>query len=146
MNLETAVMEQLKTAMKNKDEAALRGLRAIKAAIIVAKTSTGAGGALKEEEEIKLLQKLVKQRKDSLDIFTKQNRPELAQKEAEEIGIIEQFLPKQLTAEELHPLIAKMIAETGIREPGKIMGMANKELTGRADGKTIAAVVKEILN
>jgi uncharacterized protein YqeY len=146
MNLETEVMEQIKTAMKNKDEAALRGLRAIKAAIIVAKTSTGAGGILEEADGLKLLQKLVKQRKDSLDIFTKQNRPELAQKEMEEIGIIEKFLPKQLTAEELHPLITKMIEESGTREPGKIMGMANKALAGKADGKTIAAVVKEILN
>ena len=131
-----------------KNEAALRSLRAIKAAILLAKTSEGAGGELKEEDEIKLLQKLVKQRKDSLEIFEKQNRPELAQKEKEEIEIIEKFLPKQLSAEELKEALSKIIAETGASSPadlGKVMGIASKQFAGKADGKTISALVKELL-
>src|ERR1700761_116147 len=101
MGLEQKVMAELKTAMLAKDEGALRGLRAIKAAIILAKTAEGAGGELKEEDETKLLQKLVKQRKDSLEIFQQQQRADLAKKEEEEIAVIEQFLPKQLSPEEL---------------------------------------------
>ena len=99
-------MPELKTAMLAKDEKTVRSLRAIKAAIIVAKTAEGAGGELKEEDEVRLLQKLVKQRKDSLEIFTTQNRPELAKKEEEEIEVIEKFLPKQLSADELREEIA----------------------------------------
>ncbi len=111
MALEQLITADLKTAMLAKDEKALRSLRAIKAAILLAKTSEGAGGELKEEDEIKLLQKLVKQRRDSLEIFQQQNRADLAQKEQEEIEIIEKFLPKQLDAEELRSLVAKIIAE-----------------------------------
>jgi len=131
-----------------KDEAALRGLRAIKAAIILAKTSEGAGGELKEEDEAKLLQKLVKQRKDSLAIYQQQNRPDLAKKEEEEIGIIERFLPKQLDEQALKAVLARIIAETGASSPadiGKVMGVATKQLAGQADGKTISAVAKELL-
>ena len=134
--------------MLAKNEAGLRGLRAIKAAIIVAKTSEGAGGVLKEEDETKLLQKLVKQRKDSLEIYQQQQRADLAQKEQEEIAIIEQFLPKQLSAEELKTALSKIIAETGASSPadmGKVMGAATKKLAGRADGKSISALVKELL-
>lgn len=148
MALEQKIMAELKAAMLAKDEAALRSLRAIKAAILLAKTSEGAGGELKEEDEIKLLQKLVKQRKDSLEIFEKQNRPELAQKEKEEIEIIEKFLPKQLSAEELKEALSKIIAETGASSPadlGKVMGIASKQFAGKADGKTISALVKELL-
>lgn len=148
MTLEQKIMAELKAAMLAKDEAALRSLRAIKAAILLAKTSEGAGGELKEEDEIKLLQKLVKQRKDSLEIFEQQNRPELAQKEKEEIDIIEKFLPKQLSAEELKEALSKIIAETGASSPadlGKVMGIASKQFAGRADGKTISALVKELL-
>src|SRR6201991_2924355 len=101
MSLEQKVMTDLKTAMLAKDEKALRSLRAIKAAILLAKTSEGATGDLKEDDEIKLLQKLVKSRKDSLEIYEKQNRPDLAQKEKEEIEVIEKFMPKQLSADEL---------------------------------------------
>jgi uncharacterized protein len=122
---------------------------AIKAAIIIAKTAEGAGGELKEEDEIKLLQKLVKQRKDSLDIFTQQNRPDLAMKEQEEIEVIEKFLPKQLSQDELKEEISKIIAESGASsaaEMGKVIGLANKKLAGRADGKTISGVVKELLS
>ena len=148
MSLENKVMAEMKDAMKAKDEAGLRGLRAIKAAIIIAKTAEGAGGELKEEDETKMLQKLVKQRKDSLDIFTKQNRPDLAKKEEEEIAVIERFLPKQMSAEELRAAVADIISETGATSPadmGKIMGLASKKLGGQADGKTISAVVKELL-
>jgi uncharacterized protein YqeY len=148
MNLEQKIMADLKTAMLAKDEKALRSLRAIKAAILLAKTSEGAGGDLKEEDEIKLLQKLVKQRRDSLEIFTQQNRTDLAQKEQEEIEIIEKFLPKQLSGEELKAIIANIIAETGASSPadmGKVMGAATKQLAGKADGKAISALVKELL-
>lgn len=148
MALEEKIMAQMKDAMKSKDEKSLRALRAIKAAILLAKTSEGASGALKEEDEVKLLQKLVKQRKDSLEIFQQQNREDLAQKEQEEITVIEQFLPKQLGADELKSIIAKIIADTGASSPadmGKVMGVASKQLAGQADGKTISAVVKELL-
>ena len=149
MNLEQKIMTELKAAMLAKNEAALRSLRAVKAAILLAKTSEGASGELKEEDEIKLLQKLVKQRKDSLEIFQQQNRADLAQKEQEEIAVIEKFLPAQLTAEEIKAELAKIIAATGASSPadmGKVMGVATKELAGKADGKTISALVKELLN
>ena len=148
MNLEQKIMNDLKTAMLAKDEKGLRSLRAIKAAILLAKTSEGASGELKEEDEIKILQKLVKQRKDSLEIFQQQNRTDLAQKEKEEIEIIEKFLPQQLSAEELKNLVAAVISETGASSPadmGKVMGVATKKLAGKADGKTISAMVKELL-
>src|SRR6476620_10018099 len=117
MGLEQNVMEEMKDAMKSKNEAALRGLRAIKAAIILAKTSEGAGGELKEEDETKLLQKLVKQRRDSLEIFKKQNREDLAQKEQEEITVIEKFLPKQMTEEELNTEVSAIILQVGATSP-----------------------------
>jgi uncharacterized protein YqeY len=148
MGLEQSVMTDLKAAMLAKDEAALRGLRAIKAAIIIAKTSEGAGGELKEEDETKLLQKLVKQRKDSLAIYQEQKRPDLAKKEEEEIRVIEKFLPKQLDEQALKAALSKIIAETGASSPadiGKVMGVATKQLAGQADGKTISAVAKELL-
>ena len=149
MSLEQKVMTDLKTAMLSKDEKSLRGLRAIKAAILLARTSEGAGGELKDDDEIKLLQKLVKQRKDSLEIFQQQNRSDLAQKEQEEIEVIEKFLPKQLSAEELQLEIKKIIAETGATssaDMGKVMGAATKRLSGKADGKTISAAVRELLS
>jgi uncharacterized protein len=149
MSLEQKIMGELKTAMLAKDEKALRSLRAIKAAILLAKTSEGGSGDLKEDDEIKLLQKLVKQRKDSLEIFTQQNRTDLAQKEQEEIEIIEKFLPKQLSADEIKAELAIIIGEVGAASPadmGKVMGAATKKLAGKADGKTISAMVKEMLN
>lgn len=148
MGLEQSIMAEMKEAMKSKNEAALRGLRAIKAAIILAKTAEGANGELQEADELKLLQKLVKQRKDSLEIFEKQNRPDLAEKEKEEIAIIEKFLPQQMSEEELKTAIAAIIAETGASsaaDMGKVMGAANKQLAGKADGKTISGVVKQLL-
>ena len=149
MNLEQNVMAEMKDAMKSKNEAALRGLRAIKAAIIIAKTSEGAGGELKEEDETKLLQKLVKQRRDSLEIFKKQNREDLAQKEQEEISIIERFLPKQMTAEELKSPLSEIISQLGASSPadmGKVMAAATKQFSGKADGKVISAAVRELLS
>ena len=148
MSLEQKIMGDLKTAMLAKDEKALRSLRAIKAAILLAKTSEGAGGELKEDDEIKLLQKLVKQRKDSLEIYQQQSRIDLAQKEQEEIEIIEKFLPKQLSVDELRSEVAAIISEVGATTPadmGKVMGAATKKLAGKADGKTISALVKELL-
>ena len=117
MSLETQIMEQLKEAMKAKNEAKLRSLRAIKAAIILAKTSEGANGEISADDEMKLLQKLVKQRKDSLDIYNQQGRADLAVKEQEEIDVINLFLPKQMTEEELKSAIAAILAETGASSP-----------------------------
>lgn len=148
MSLETEVMNQMKDAMKAKDEALLRGLRAIKAEIIKAKTEPGANGQVTEEGELKLLQKLVKQRKDSLEIYQQQQRADLATKEQEEITVIEKFLPKQLTPEELNNEVSALIASTGATGPqdmGKVMGLASKQLAGKADGKAIAAAVKQLL-
>jgi len=149
MSLEQKVMTDLKTAMLAKDEKSLRSLRAIKSAIINAKTAEGFSGEIKEDDEIKLLQKLVKQRKESLEIYEKQNREDLAEKESEEISVIEKFLPKQLDEAELRTIIQKIIDETGASSPadmGKVMGAANKQLAGKAEGKTIAGIVKDILN
>jgi uncharacterized protein YqeY len=149
MSLEKQINDQLKTAMLAKDEKALRALRAIKAAILLAKTSEGSGGEIKPEDEIKMLQKLVKQRKDSEEIFRQQNRPELAQKEAEEIEVIEKFLPKQMDAEELKAALLMIIREAGATSPadmGRVMGLATKQLAGKADGKAISTTVKELLS
>jgi uncharacterized protein YqeY len=149
MSLEQKIMTDLKAAMLSKDEAALRSLRAIKAAILLAKTSEGGTGELKEEDEIKLLQKLVKQRRDSLEIFRQQNREDLAKKEEEEIAVIEKFLQKQLSPEEVRAEVASIIASVGAKGPadmGKVMGPATKQLAGKADGKTISTIVKELLS
>lgn len=148
MTLEQKVMTELKAAMLAKNEVALRSLRAIKTAILNTKTAEGFSGEIKEAEEIKLLQKLVKQRKDSLEIYETQNRPELAAKEREEIEVIEKFLPAQMGEEELKQIISKIISDTGASSPadmGKVMGAANKQLAGKADGKTIATIVKSLL-
>ena len=148
MSLEQKVMTDLVIAMKAKDDAGLRSLRAIKAEIIKAKTEPGANGNISEEGELKLLQKLVKQRRDSLEIFNQQNRVDLAQKEQEEIAVIEKFLPKQLSDAEIKNAVEKIIIEVGASSPadmGKVMGVASKQLAGKADGKIISAIVKEIL-
>ncbi|MEL6864292.1 MAG: GatB/YqeY domain-containing protein [Bacteroidota bacterium] len=148
MTLEERVNQDIKTAMKAKDQAGLRGLRAIKSAILLAKTD-GSGLALNEEREIKMLQKLVKQRKDSLDIYTQQSREDLATKEKEEIAVIEKYLPAQIGADELAAIIKGIIEQTGassMRDMGKVMGMASKQLAGQADGKTISGVVKQLLS
>ena len=148
MALEEKVMEELKNAMRAKDEAALRTLRAIKAAIIIEKTAEGATGTIDEATELKMLQKLAKQRRDSLDIFEKQNRPDLAAKEKEELSIIEKFLPQQMTTEELHTALKAIIEQVGAKSPadmGKVMGVASKQLAGKTDGKAISEAVKQLL-
>lgn len=148
MSLEVKIMAEMKEAMKSKNEAVLRALRAIKAEIIKAKTEPGANGEIDEATEQKFLQKMMKQRKDSLDIFEKQGREDLAEKEREEMAVIEKFLPKQLTEEEIKAAVKTIIAETGAStaaDMGKVMGVASKQLAGKADGKTISAIVKEML-
>jgi hypothetical protein len=149
MSLEVEVMSLMKDAMKNKDEALLRGLRAIKAEIIKAKTEPGANGAITEDGEMKLLQKLVKQRKDSLTIFQEQNRADLAEKEASEIAVIEKFLPVQMTEDEVKSAVEAIVKELGAAGPqdlGKVMGVASKQLQGMADGKVISETVKKLLS
>jgi len=148
MSLETRVMDELKNAMRAKDEAALRTLRAIKAAIIIEKTAEGASGEINEATETKMLQKLAKQRRDSLDIYVKQNREDLASKEREELAIIEKFLPQQMSADELKAEVGAIIAQVGAKTPadmGKVMGVASKQLAGKADGKAISETVKQLL-
>lgn len=147
MSLEQAVMIRMKEAMKAKDEPTLRGLRAIKAALLLLKTSGEA--TVTADAEIKMLQKLVKQRKDSLAIYQQQQRADLAQKEAEEIAVIEQFLPQPLSQDELRTALLTIIAETGASSPadlGKVMGVASKQLSGRADGKTINELARTLLS
>jgi uncharacterized protein YqeY len=148
MSLEINIMTELKAAMIAKNEAALRGLRAIKAALLLAKTAEGKVGEITEDDEMKILQKLAKQRKDSLEIFVAQNREDLAQKERDELEVIEKFLPKQMTEEELRDAIQQVIAEVGATsgaDLGKVMGTASKKLAGKADGKAISAMAKQLL-
>lgn len=141
-------MEQLKDAMRAKDEVALRTLRAIKAAILIEKTAEGATGEISEASELKMLQKMAKQRRDSIDIFVTQNREDLASREREELVIIEKFLPQQMSTEELHAALKEIIAQAGASSPadmGKVMGVASKQLAGKADGKAISEAVKALL-
>jgi len=148
MSLELTVNENIKKAMLAKDEVGLRALRAIKAAVLLAKTAEGATATLSEDTEIKLLQKLVKQRKDSLEIFERQNRMDLAQKEKEELEVIERFLPKQMSEDEIKSVVAEIVKQTGVTNMsglGQVMGVATKQLAGKADGKVISAIVKELL-
>ena len=148
MSLQNQVMEQLKTAMKAKDTVALESLRAIKSALLLAQTS-GAGGDLTEDDEVKLVQKLVKQRKDSAAIFTEQGREDLAAPELAQVAIIEQFLPEQLTEQEIEKVVVQTIdaiGAEGMKDMGKVMGMVSKELAGQADGKTISTIVKNKLS
>ena len=148
MSLELTVNENMKKAMLAKDEVGLRALRAIKAAVLLAKTAEGATATLSEDVEIKLLQKLVKQRKDSLEIFERQNRMDLAQKEKEELEVIERFLPKQMNEDEIRAVVAEIVKQTGVTNIsglGQVMGVATKQLAGKADGKVISAIVKELL-
>lgn len=149
MSLELDINAQIKAAMLGKKEADLRALRAIKAAILLVKTSEGGTGELTEADETKLLQKLVKQRKDSLEIFRQQNREDLAIKEEEELNVIEKFLPKQMDEAELRTALTAIITSVGATsaaDMGKVMGAATKQLAGKADGKAISAMVKEILS
>lgn len=148
MSLEKNIMEAMKTAMKAKDQGALAALRAVKSELILAKTS-GASGELTEADENKLLQKLVKQRKDSAAIFAEQNREDLASPELEQATVIAQFLPKQMTKEEVEKVVSDIIAQTGantMKDMGKVMGLTNSKLAGKADGKTISGIVKSKLS
>lgn len=147
MRLEEKINKDLVVAMKAKDEVALRGIRAIKSAILLAKTD-GSGKALDEAAEVQMLQKLLKSRQDSYDIYVKNNRPELAQKEIEEIEIIKRYLPAMLEGPELEAALKAIIAEVGANGPqdmGKVMGAATKQLAGKAEGRLISATVKTLL-
>ena len=148
MSLEITINADIKTAMLAKNEAALRGLRAVKSAILLAKTADGKTGDLTEEDEMKILQKLVKQRKDSLEVFVAQHREDLAQKERDELDVIEKFMPKQMDENELREALNGIIAAVGAAgagDMGKVMGVATKQLAGKADGKMISAMVKALL-
>ena len=147
MTLEQKIIQDMKEAMKAKDKKALRGIRAIKAEILLAKTD-GSGEGMTPEKEIKMLQKLVKQRKDSLEIYIKQNREDLAEVERSEIAVIEKYLPEQMGEEELEGILKQLIEELGatsMKDMGRVMGAASKKLAGKADGKTISMVVKKLL-
>jgi len=148
MSLQAEIMVKMKEAMKSKDAVALESLRAIKAEILLANTKNGASEGLSLEDEIKLLQKLVKQRKDSAALYLDQDRKDLAEPELAQVEIIAQFLPEQMSADELKKVVADVISTTGassMKDMGKVMGMASKQLAGKADGKAISAVVKELL-
>ena len=148
MSLSTQIMDEMKTAMRAKDTVALEALRAIKSEILLAQTATGSKEEITEADEIKILQKLVKMRKDSASIFTEQNRTDLAEPELAQIAVIEKFLPAQLSEAEVEAIIAKIIAETGasgIASMGKVMGLASAQIGGQAEGKTISGIVKKFL-
>ena len=145
MSLESKIMDHMKEAMKAKNTVALEALRAIKSAIILAKTESGATDTLSEEDEIKMLQRLVKQRKDSATIFAEQGRTDLAEPELAQIAVIEQFLPAQLSEAEVEAIVSKIITDggfSGMGSMGQVMGMASKALAGQTDGKTISTLVK----
>lgn len=147
MKLEEQIMTDLKAAMKAKDQAALRGIRAIKSAILLEKTS-GSGKELDDADGIKMVQKLIKQRKDSLEIYEQQGREDLAETEREEIAVLERYLPKQMSEAELEQTIKAIVEETGatsMKDMGKVMGIANKRLAGKAEGKAISETVKALL-
>ncbi|MDA9554754.1 GatB/YqeY domain-containing protein [Pelobium sp.] len=149
MSLENTINQDIKAAMLAKDETSLRSLRAIKSALLLAKTEKGASHELTEDAEIKVLQKLVKQRKESADIYKSQNREDLYQIETDEIEVIEKYLPKQLSQDELNHYIQGLIQKlnvSSVKEMGKIMGVASKELAGKADGKAISETIKNLLN
>ena len=148
MSLETNIMDEMKNALRAKDTIALEALRAIKSGIILAKTEAGASDVLAADDEIKLLQRLVKQRKDSATIYTEQGRADLAEPELAQVAVIEKFLPAQLSEAEVETIVAKIIADngfSGMAAMGQVMGMASKELVGKTDGKTISTIVKKLL-
>ncbi|MBJ2173677.1 GatB/YqeY domain-containing protein [Aureibaculum sp. A20] len=149
MSLQDKVMGKLKEAMKAKDTVALESLRAIKSAILIAQTESGAKQELTEDEELKLVQKLVKQRKDSATLYQEQGRADLADPELAQVAVIEQFLPEQMSEEELQKVVAGIVEKVGatsMKDMGKVMGMVSKELVGKADGKAISNVVKSLLS
>lgn len=148
MSLINQIDQEIKQAMLGKQEARLRGLRAIKSALLLARTEKGAAEDISPETEIKVLQKLIKQRKESADIYKSQNREDLYKIEAEEMEVIESFLPKQMERGEVENYLKDLInrlGATSVKDMGKVMGAANKELAGKADGKTISEIVKQLL-
>lgn len=148
MSLQKQIMEEMKKAMKSKDSVALQALRSVKSAFLLAKTETGAVEELSEEQELKIIQKQVKQRKDSAAIFIKQNREDLAAPELAEIAVLEQFLPEALSEEKIEEIVLNTIQKlgaSGMKDMGKVMGIVSKELSGQADGKTISMLVKKNL-
>jgi len=148
MSLATQIMDSMKEAMRAKDTVALEALRAIKSEILLAQTASGSKEEISEADEIKILQKLVKMRKDSYEIFTAQNRADLAEPELAQIAVIEKFLPAQLSEAEVEAIVAKIIAETGasgIASMGKVMGLASAQIGGQAEGKVISGIVKKLL-
>jgi len=148
MSLQQQVMEKMKEAMKAKDKIALESLRAIKSALLLAQTESGSDGEISEQAEIQLVQKLVKQRKDSATIFIDKGRQDLADPELAQVAVIEQFLPEQLSEEEIEKVVVETIASTGaegMKDMGKVMGIVSKKLAGQADGKTISTIVKSKL-
>ncbi|PJJ74945.1 hypothetical protein BXY57_0511 [Thermoflavifilum aggregans] len=148
MALEQQINEGIKAAMKAKDEARLRALRAIKSAILLEKTAEGRSGELTEADEWRMLQKMAKQRRESIEIYQQQNRDDLVRKEAEELAVIEEFLPKQMDEQELKAALQQIIQQVGARGPadmGKVMGVATRQLAGKADNKTMADIVKALL-
>lgn len=147
MSLEEKIMEDLKIAMKAQDKASMRGLRAVKSALLLLKTD-GSGKEITPEREIQLLQKLVKQRRESIAIFEKENRNDLAEVEKEEVAVIEKYLPEALSAEDLEKLVKEIISSSGassMKDMGKVIGLASKELAGKADGRAISEMVKKCL-
>lgn len=145
MQLQQQVMELMKAAMKSKDKVALESLRAIKSALLLAQTETGSSSEMSEEDEVKLIQKLVKQRKDSAAIFIEQGRQDLADPELAQVAVIEQFLPEQLSEEEIEKVVIQFIetmGASGMKDMGRVMGMVSKQLAGQADGKTISTIVR----
>ena len=149
MSLQDKIMVELKAAMKAKDSVKLEALRAVKSAILLANTETSGKDGLSEEEELKLLQKLVKQRKDSAQIYMEQNRKDLAEPELEQAEVIEAFLPEQITEAEIEAKVDEAIAKTGasgMQDMGKVMGMVSSQLAGQADGKTISTIVRKKLS
>ena len=148
MSLQKQIMEELKMAMKSKDTLALQALRAVKSAFLLAKTETGAGDDLTEDQEMKIIQKQVKQRKDSAAIFIDQGRQDLADPELAEIAVLEKFLPEALSEDAIEKVVLDTIAKTGaagMKDMGKVMGMVSKQLAGQADGKTISGIVRKNL-
>lgn len=149
MSLENKIMTAMKESMKSKDQTSLRSLRAIKSAIILHKTQKGSSDEISNEDELKILQKLVKQRRDSADIYRNQNRMDLAQPELDEIKVIEEFLPEAMSEEEVEDEVKKVINDIGaegMKDMGKVMGIVTRKLMGKADGKTISTIVRNNLN
>lgn len=149
MSLSERIMDEIKVAMRAKDTVALESLRAVKSVILLAQTETGSKEAISEEDEIKILQRLIKQRRESAAIYIEQKRPDLAEPELAQAAVIEKFLPEQMNEMEIEEVVSRIIEEqeaSGMAAMGKIMGLASAELSGKADGKTISTIVKKLLS